>query len=52
MPFTIRYASWNDVQLEKFTAIKVNVPIDDARFAMPPQQQRPGPGRRAQVSIR
>jgi hypothetical protein len=52
MPFTIRYASWNDVQLEKFTAIKVNVPIDDARFAMPPQQQGPGPGRRAQVSIR
>ena len=30
---------------EKFTDIKVNVPIDDARFAMPPQQQGPGPGR-------
>jgi hypothetical protein len=47
MPFTIRYASWNEVQLEKFTDIKVNVPIDDARFAMPPQQQ--GPGRGAQA---
>jgi photosynthetic reaction center cytochrome c subunit len=45
MPFTIRYATWNEVQLEKFTDIKVNVPIDDARFAMPPQQQGPGPGR-------
>src|SRR4029453_3736027 len=31
MPFTIRYATWNEVQLEKFTDIKVNVPIDDAR---------------------
>lgn len=40
MPFTIRYASWNEVQLEKFSEIKVNVPIDDARFAMPPQQQQ------------
>ena len=48
MPFTIRYASWNEVQLEKFTDIKVNVPIDDARFAMPPQQQGAGPGRGAQ----
>ena len=47
MPFTIRYASWNELQLEKFTDIKVNVPIDDARFTMPPQQQGPGPGRGA-----
>jgi hypothetical protein len=48
MPFTIRYATWNEVQVEKFTDIKVNVPIDDARFAMPPQQPGPGPGRGAQ----
>jgi hypothetical protein len=48
MPFTVRYASWNEVQLEKFSDIKVNVPIDDARFAMPPQQPGgPGPGRGA-----
>jgi photosynthetic reaction center cytochrome c subunit len=39
MPFTIRYATWNEVQTEKFTEIKVNVPIDDARFAMPAQPQ-------------
>jgi photosynthetic reaction center cytochrome c subunit len=39
MPFTVRYASWNDVQLQKFTDIKVNVPVDDARFAMPPQNR-------------
>lgn len=26
----------------------VNVPIDDSRFATPPQQQGPGPGRGAQ----
>jgi len=46
MPFTVRFATWNEVQVEKFTDIKVNVPIDDARFAMPPQQQGPGgPGR-------
>jgi hypothetical protein len=30
------------VQLEKFADIKVNVPIDDARFVMPPQQQGQG----------
>lgn len=48
MPFTVRYATWNEVQVEKFTDIKVNVPIDDSRFAMPPQQQGPGPGRGAQ----
>ncbi len=46
MPFTVRYASWNEVQVEKFTDIKVNVPIDDARFAMPPQPPQ-GPGRGA-----
>jgi hypothetical protein len=42
MPFTIRYATWNEVQTEKFTEIKVNVPIDDARFAMPAQPQGRG----------
>ena len=46
MPFTVRYASWNEVQVEKFADIKVNVPIDDARFAMPPQPPQ-GPGRGA-----
>jgi hypothetical protein len=48
MPFTVRYATWNEVQVEKFADIKVNVPIDDSRFAMPPQPQGPGPGRGAQ----
>jgi hypothetical protein len=40
MPFTVRYANWNEVQVEKFSDIKVNVPIDDSRFAMPPPQGR------------
>jgi len=47
MPFTVRYATWNELQLEKFSDIKVNVPIDDSRFTMPPPQQAPGPGRGA-----
>jgi hypothetical protein len=47
MPFTVRYANWNEVQLEKFSDIKVNVPIDEARFAMPAPQAPQGPGRGA-----
>jgi photosynthetic reaction center cytochrome c subunit len=44
MPFTVRYANWNEVQVEKFTDIKVNAPIDDSRFAMPAQQPQRGRG--------
>jgi photosynthetic reaction center cytochrome c subunit len=33
IPFTIRYATWNQVTTEKFVDAKVNAQIDDAIFA-------------------
>ena len=33
VPFTIRYATWNQVTTEKFVDAKVNAQIDDAIFA-------------------
>src|SRR5262249_54592233 len=33
IPFTIRYATWNQVTTEKFVDAKVNAQIDDAAFA-------------------
>src|SRR6185436_19032235 len=38
VPFQIRRASWDFVMASKFTDVKVNVPVDDARFAMPSKQ--------------
>jgi Photosynthetic reaction centre cytochrome C subunit len=34
-PFQIRYATWQNVQTEKFTDVKVNAPVDDTLFARP-----------------
>ena len=33
VPFTVRYATWNQLTTEKFADAKVNAPVDDAVFA-------------------
>jgi hypothetical protein len=35
VPFTTRYAMWIAVTTQKFSDVKLNVPVDDARFAKP-----------------
>jgi len=35
VPFQVRYATWNNLSNEKFTDVKLNAPVDDARFSKP-----------------
>lgn len=36
MPFTVRHVTWNAVTTERFTDVKINVPVSDDQFARPP----------------
>ena len=35
VPFLVRYATWQNLQTEKFIDVKINAPVDDALFAKP-----------------
>jgi hypothetical protein len=35
VPFQVRHATWESVNTSKFDDVKINVPVDDARFAKP-----------------
>jgi photosynthetic reaction center cytochrome c subunit len=35
VPFQVRYATWQNVQTEKFTDVKINLPVDDGLFTKP-----------------
>ena len=35
VPFQVRHATWDSVNTSKFDDVKINVPVDDARFAKP-----------------
>ena len=35
VPFQVRHATWESVTTSKFDDVKINVPVDDARFAKP-----------------
>jgi photosynthetic reaction center cytochrome c subunit len=38
VPHTVRHATWNQVTTEKFTDVKINVPVADAIFTKPAPQ--------------
>ena len=35
VPYTVRHATWNQVNTEKFTDVKINAPVADEAFAKP-----------------
>jgi hypothetical protein len=40
VPFSVRYATWNSLMVEKFTDVKINAPIAADQFTKPPAAPR------------